>query len=98
MSAVAGLEVARIARDLADAVADEALGRVRRSLELERERIDSELAELRDEVVTLARRAPGEPGSLADEVARLNGRMASLTETVAALMLENTSHSRRVEP
>lgn len=98
MSAVAGLEVARIARDFADAVADEALGRVRRSLELERERIDSELAELRDEIVTLASRTPSMGESLSAEVEGLNRRMTRLTETVAALMRENESHSRKVTP
>lgn len=98
MSAVAGLEVARIARDFADAVADEALGRVRRSLELERERIDSELAELRDEIVALAHRTPSMGESLSAEVEGLNRRMTRLTETVAALMRENESHSRKVTP
>lgn len=90
-------ELERVARLLGAAVADEALGHVRRAFELERDRMDAELAELRDEIVTLAGRTPSMGESLNAEVEGLNRRMTKLTETVAGLMQENTSHSRRVE-
>ena len=57
---------------------------VRRSLELERDRIDAELLELRDLVADAAIRYQTPPA--ATEFELLNRRMAKLTETVSELM------------
>ena len=57
---------------------------VRRSLELERDRIDAELLELRDLVADAALRQPASPAVTEFEL--LNARMAKLTESVSELM------------
>lgn len=57
---------------------------VRRSLELERDRIDGELLELRDLIADAALRQPASPAVTEFEL--LNARMAKLTESVSELM------------
>ncbi len=79
------LSLERAAERFADAVSETVTRQVERAWSLERERIDAELAELRDEIASVAR--PGlEADAIHFELAALSERMATLTGTVAALM------------
>lgn len=67
-----------------DAIIEYVQVHVERSLALERDRIDSELLELRDLVADAALKYQTPPA--ATEFELLNRRMAKLTETVSELM------------
>lgn len=67
-----------------DAIMDYVGKKVENALELERDRIDAELLELRDLVADAAIRYQTPPA--ATEFELLNRRMAKLTETVSELM------------
>ncbi len=91
MSADARLE--RAAERFADTVANAIAVQVERAWQLERERMNAELAELRDEVHHYARPSISDEAIHA-ELARLNERMAALTGTVAGLMQDGPGSVR----
>ena len=83
-------ETARLfGRQLADNVADFVNAKVQQALALERDRADSEVTDLRDEVAALGR----DVAQLRDALSFMEGRLNETRYT-----LSNRLHSVRVDP